>query len=191
MIKTRDELKRYIDLDVAASGLFYGGIKGFFNYHYFNEITIFLRLLRKCEYYKNKTNPILRIVYVYYKIRFKRKSYKLGFSIPENVFGPGLALPHYGTIVVNSNAKVGANCRLHVGTNIGASGGSKKAPTIGNNVYIAPGAKIYGDITIASNVAIAANAAVNKDFLEEGVLIGGIPAKVIGKIEIKNLIPHI
>lgn len=190
MILTRKDLRKYIDLDILANGKDYTGIKGLVNYHYLDQIGIFLRLLRKCEYYKNKRNPFLILIYVFYKFRFSRKSYKLGFSIPENVFGPGLALPHYGTIVVNSNAKVGANCRMHVSTNIGASG-SKNAPIIGDNVYIAPGAIIYGAIEIGNNNAIAANAAVNKSFIEEGIIIGGVPATKIGEIDIKKLIKHI
>jgi len=101
---------------------------------------------------------------------------KLGFSIPLNVFGPGLGIAHYGTIVVNGNAKVGANCRIHIAVNIGANGG-KEAPQLGDNVYIGPGAKIFGDIRIADHVKIGANAVVNKSFDEEGAVIVGIPAK--------------
>ena len=48
-------------------------------------------------------------------------------------------------------------------------------------IYIGPGAKIYGEITIASNIKIAPNAAVSKDFLMENVIIGGVPAKQISK----------
>ena len=118
-------------------------------------------------------------------------SLKLGFSIPINVFGPGLAIVHYGTIVINANAKVGANCRIHPSTCIGASGGSSKAPQIGDNVYIAPGVKIYGDITLANNIATAANAAVGKSFEEENILIGGVPAVKIKNIDITKIIKHI
>ena len=125
------------------------------------------------------------------KFRFMKLSRVLGFSIPENVFGPGLAIVHYGTIVVNANAKVGANCRLHPSTCIGASGGTSKAPIIGNNVYIGPGSKIYGDITIGNNIAISANAAVGKSFVEENVMIGGVPAKKIKEINIYKIIKHI
>lgn len=104
---------------------------------------------------------------------------KLGFSIPLNVFGPGLGIAHYGTIVVNGNAKIGANCRIHIAVNIGASNGSKKAPKLGNNVYIGPGVKIFGDITVADNVVIGANAVVNKSIDEEGSVVVGIPARKI------------
>ncbi|HMP14590.1 MAG TPA: hypothetical protein PKD70_11975, partial [Saprospiraceae bacterium] len=57
-----------------------------------------------------------------------------------------------------------------------------------NNVYIGPGAKIFGAIQIADNVAIGANAVVNKTFGESGVVIGGVPAKVIGTIDTKKIL---
>src|SRR3990172_7615866 len=122
-------------------------------------IWTFQRVLRKLEYHKNNKHSgyYHKFAYLYLKDRYRRLSVKLGFTIPENVFGPGLAIAHYGTIVVNEHAKVGANCRIHVCTNIGASGGTIKAPVIGDNVYIAPGAKIFGDIRIPNNTAIGAN----------------------------------
>ena len=104
---------------------------------------------------------------------------KLGFSIPINTFGPGLSIPHYGTIIVNGAVRVGANCRLHAGVNIGASAGQTKAPEIGDNVYIGPGAIIFGNIQIASNVTIGANATVNHSFLTEHVVLAGTPACVV------------
>ena len=153
----------------------------------------FQRLLRKTEYYKNvkKNGFVNKLTYLLLKVKYKKLSIKLGFTIPENVFGPGLAIVHYGTIVVNQNVKVGANCRIHVGTNIGASGGTNKAPQIGDNVYIAPGAKIFGDIRIPNNCAIGANSVVTKSFEEEGMMIAGIPAKIIKPIAIKQIIKHI
>ncbi|MEI8048956.1 MAG: serine acetyltransferase [Bacteroidota bacterium] len=153
----------------------------------------FQRLLRKCEYYKNvkSVSFLNQIFYIYLKLKFKKLSLKLGFTIPENVFGPGLAIIHYGTIIVNAEARVGSNCRIQACTVIGQSGGIKGSPTIGDNVYIAPGVKIYGEINIPNNTAIAANAAVNKSFVNENTLIGGVPAKEISHINIKQIIKHI
>lgn len=104
---------------------------------------------------------------------------KLGYSIPLNIFGPGLSLPHTGTIVVNGRAKIGAHCRLHVCVNIGASGGSTEAPQLGDNVYIGPGAILFGNITIANNVTIGANATVNRSCDQENVIIAGSPASIV------------
>lgn len=152
----------------------------------------FKRLLRKVEYYKNvKRGWINKVIYLFLKYRLRKISLLLGFSIPENVFGPGLTIPHYGPIVVHPRAIIGANCRIHTCTNIGESGGVAGAPVIGDNVYIAPGVKIYGNIQIASNIAFAANAAVCKSFLNEHKLVGGVPAKEIGEVNIKQIIKHI
>lgn len=111
------------------------------------------------------------------KYKFRKISVKLGFSIPINVFGPGLSLPHRGNIIINPQTCIGENCRIHVGVNIGAY--RDKAPRIGSNVYIGPGAIIFGDIEIADNCHIGANATVNKSVLEPNCSIGGTPAKVL------------
>ena len=114
-------------------------------------------------------------IFIFYKVSIK--SAETGLFISSQCFWPGLSIPHYGTIVVNPAAQVGKNCRLHVCVNIGASGGSIRAPKIGDNVYIGPGAILFGDIDIADNVTIAANATVNKSFEVPNVTIGGTPAK--------------
>jgi serine O-acetyltransferase len=54
-----------------------------------------------------------------------------------------------------------------------------ESPIIGNNVYIGPGSKLFGDITIADNVKIGANSVVNKSILQNGATAVGIPAKII------------
>ena len=105
---------------------------------------------------------------------------KLGFSIPLNVFGPGLSIAHYGTIVIAEGAKVGSNCRIHEGVTIGATNGTTNAAIIGDNVFIGTGAKIIGGVRISDNVQIAANAVVVKNIISEnGCTVGGVPARVI------------
>ena len=130
--------------------------------------------------------------YVVNKFLFQKLSIKLGFSIPLNVFGPGLSIAHYGTIVVNSAAKVGKNCRIQEGVNIGSTNGSSGAPKIGDNVFIGTGSKIIGDIFIEDDVAIGANAVVVKSIIEKGVTYGGVPAKKISSNDSRsNLSPKL
>lgn len=65
-----------------------------------DEIWRYQRSLRWLEYYTNvggRKNFIMKVIE---KLRFHNLSMKLGFSIPINTFGPGLAIVHYGTIVV-------------------------------------------------------------------------------------------
>lgn len=193
MIKSKGDLARYINEDSVALGIVNEKkisfkIKNFIIPSY---VYRYQKLLRKCEYHKNNSRIINKILFIYYYFFFIRLSAKLGFSIPLNVFGPGLCIVHYGTIVVSANAKVGANCRIHPSTCIGASGGKAEAPIVGNNVYIGPGVKIYGNITIADNTAFAANAAVNKSITESGFLMGGVPATKIKAMDISTVIKHI
>ncbi|MCY1462204.1 Serine acetyltransferase [compost metagenome] len=51
-------------------------------------------------------------------------------------------------------------------------------PIIGDDCYIASGAKILGPITIGNNVVIGANAVVLKD-IPDGCIVVGIPARII------------
>ena len=60
----------------------------------------------------------------------------------------------------------------------GEEGDKRGAATIGNGVYIGPGAKIVGKVTIGDNVAIGANAVVTKDIPANSV-VAGVPAKII------------
>ena len=193
MIKTEKDLRYYLSIDRLALGKKNNNLFSFIKHIFFPDyIHLFQIYLRKSEYYyNNKSKIYLLVPFLFYFFKYKRLGLKLGFSIPLNVFGPGLAIMHYGTIVVNPRAKVGANCRIHVCTNIGESGGVAGAPQIGDNVYIGPGAKIYGAISIANNTVIAANAAVNKSILEEGMLVAGVPARIIKDIDVKRIIKHI
>ena len=145
-----------------------------------DEIWRFEILLRKTEYYQNNKKSILnKVLYLIYKFRYHRLSVKLGFSIPLNVFGKGLSIAHYGPIVVNSNAKIGDYCRIQECVTIGSTGGSDKAPQIGDYVFIASGARLIGDICIGNNVAIGANAVVTKSFDKDHITLAGVPAKII------------
>lgn len=193
MISSKTDYNRYINQDKKALGIKPTGLGGkIISIFSPNLIWKFQKTMRKLEYYTNCKNKGASKFYIFYlKYKFKKISVKLGFSIPINVFGPGLAIVHYGTIVINRNTNVGSNCRMHACVNIGASGGEKGAPQIGDNVYIGPGAKIYGDIKIASNIAIGANAVVNKSCEQENIALAGVPAKPIGNVEIKKIIKHI
>jgi serine O-acetyltransferase len=175
MIRSKRDYIYYLEADKIALG------KKRKKPMLFDEVWIFQRLLRKIEYYKNcKKSVFYRPYYYYLYLKFHLLSRFLGFQIEPNVFGPGLSISHPGTIVVNGNVKVGANCRIHVCTVIGTKAGhTDLAPKIGNNVYIGPGVKVFGDIEIADGIAIGANSVVNKSFTEPNIGIAGIPAKKI------------
>lgn len=75
-------------------------------------------------------------------------------------------------------SRIGRDCHLHGNNCIGNAGqGLEECPVIGNNVMLGVGAKVIGAIKIADNIKIAAGAVVVTSFEEEGITIGGIPAK--------------
>lgn len=177
MIKSKLDYKYYLYCDKIALGKEYK-----FPKFIGDEIWQFERLMRKTEYYKNCHKSIFGKIYaMWLQFRYYKKRLRLGFSIPLNVFGPGLSIAHYGTIVINGNARVGKNCRIQECTTIGATNGSLEAPILGDNIFIGSGARIIGNINIANDIAIGANAMVNKSFEESGITIAGIPAKKISE----------
>lgn len=104
-----------------------------------------------------------------------------GIDIPNQVeIGKGLYIGHFGGIFINSDVKIGEYCNLSQGVTIGSGGRGENSgcPTIGDRVFIGPGAKIFGPITIGNDVAIGANAVVTKDLPDQAVAVG-IPAKII------------
>lgn len=192
MIQNKTDYIEYLERDRIALEVHNDSLTNKIKNLFFpNPVWRFQRLMRKLEYYVNcKNKGIYKFYILYLKYRYRLISVRLNFSIPINIFGPGLSIVHYGTIIINYTTKIGANCRMHACVNIGASGGEIQGPILGDNVYIAPGAKIFGNIRIPNNTAIGANSVVNKTFEKENTTIAGIPAKVIGSIDIKKLIKH-
>lgn len=176
MIDSKETYIRYREQDRIALGR-----KQDKRPHLFaDEIWKFEILLRKVEYYTNcKKDFVSKVINKCHIFRFHRLSVKLGFTIPINVFEEGLSIPHYGTIVVHGNARVGRNCRLQEGVTIGATNGSHEAAIIGDNCYFGSGAKVIGAVTIADDVAVGAGAVVTKDIAEPGTSWAGIPARKI------------
>lgn len=185
MICSKSDLQEYLQADKVALGR-KEKYPRLTDYVWKYEI-----LLRKCEYINNCVkNPLLRILEGGV-IRYKRSvlGVRCGFTIPINCVGKGLCIAHIGPIIISPYASIGENCRIHVGVNIGADARiSNAAPIIGNNVYIGPGAKLFGKIEIADGIAIGANAVVNKSFGEKDISIAGVPAKKIGTGGTKGII---
>ncbi|SJZ81613.1 serine O-acetyltransferase [Globicatella sulfidifaciens] len=86
---------------------------------------------------------------------------------------------HLGPILVNGKVKAGKNISIHINTSIVAGGPDNGAPVLEDGIVIGVGAVVLGPIKIAKNIAIGANAVVNKTFLEENIAIAGVPAKKI------------
>lgn len=172
--RTFREHRFFLAADLASNNL--ERWRWYDRYHY--PIMQFQRLLRHVEYLDGR-HGVLRVIRVVQLWRLKQLGMKLGFTVPRHVFGPGLSLAHHGSIVVNGSARVGCNARVHSCVNIGEGRGA--APQIGDDVYIGPGAKLFGAITIGDGAVIGANAVVNRD-VPPRVVVGGVPARVLAEV---------
>lgn len=181
MIKKKKELLRTLEEDKVInkrSDNYTQIIKDKILYSHDEPIWKYIKLLRRDEYYSNKSNIIYKFLKIIIRRKRNRLGMKLGFSIPINVIDSGLKIWHYN-VTINGYAKIGKNCVFHGNNCVGNNSFSLSAPVIGNNVDIGVGAKIIGDIEIADDIVIGANSVVTKSFYEKGIVIAGIPAKKI------------
>jgi serine O-acetyltransferase len=138
------------------------------------------------------TQNYLLVFYWLTKIILRRLSLKYGMSIPiETEIGRGFYIGHFGGVVINGSVKIGENCNLSHEVTIGKlqRGEKQGYPAIGDNVYIAPGVKIFGNITIGNNVAIGANSVVTDNILDNSVVVG-IPGRVVSLKGSKELLQY-
>ena len=173
MITDKESLAFYLAADRFALGKTRKHPK-FFS----DEIWKFQILLRKCEYYRNTRNNFSLGALVA-RYRFHIMSVRLGFDVPTNVIGPGLKINHRGTLVINGNSHIGKWCDMHpgvcVGDNPDLGGKGEKitnVPTIGDFVFLGPGAKVFGKIVVGDGVRVSANAVVNNDVEKDMVVFG-------------------
>lgn len=135
--------------------------------------------MRTCRY--TRENAVLRIsIHPIALLMLRKYKYKFGISIYSREIGGGFYIGHFGCVFAHSDSRIGKNCNLSHGVTLGYAnrGRNKGAPTIGDNCYIGPGAKIIGAIKIGNNVAIGANCVVTKDVPDNAVVVG-VPGKVI------------
>lgn len=90
--------------------------------------------------------------------------------------GPGLFIQH-GFATIISAEKIGRNCWINQQVTIGFSNDTD-TPSLGDNVTIYAGAKVFGNISVGDNSIVGANAVVLKD-VPENCVVAGIPAYII------------
>lgn len=134
-------------------------------------------------------NRILGKLFTFWLMRYQHQS---GIQLnPGTDIGPGLYMPHFGSIVINPRSRIGRNCYLSHDVTIGKAhtGPRKGEPQIGDDVFIGPGAKILGRLTIGDNAAIGANSVVLSD-VPANCFAAGAPAKVISETGARQILGH-
>lgn len=186
MIKTKDDLKRYLKADAEAMGInnknvLINWVRGnLFDIHTWQ----ILKSLRKLEYldYKFRHNGgfLNKIMYLLAKHSYQRMCLKNNIFIMPNVFDEGLHIVHPGYIWVDNSSVIGKNCTILPRVLLGKKKPGIAVPNIyiGDNCYIGTGSTILGPIKIGNNVIIAAGSVVVKD-VPDNVVIAGVPATIV------------
>ena len=180
MIETKAELFEYLNYEKQLYLVTKKhGFRLFIVNHQDYLLWLLLKNLRKQEYHINNGHNLRGL---FYERRKNYYSHKCGVFINPNTVGKGLKIWHYGDIIIHDNAVIGENCQLHGMNCIGNKGiDGSGTPVIGNNVNIGVGAIIIGDVRLANNITVAANAVVTKSCFIKGAVLVGTPAR-----EIKN-----
>lgn len=176
MICTHCKFKEKVKLDIAMWKEKNKEINQFselFQFGYFLVNIIEFRNVMLNRLHRNK------ISYVISRILFKPLE-SLYINMPPEKIG-GLYFQHgFSTIVAAK--EIGENCFINQQVTIGYNG--VDAPVIGDNVRIAAGAIVIGDVHISNDAIIAAGAVVKHD-VDIGDIVAGVPAKSI-KLKIEN-----
>lgn len=111
---------------------------------------------------------------------------------PDAHIGPGLWIPHGGYIVIGP-VRMGSHCEIFQGVTLGArestipqteAAGEPKpgptVPTLGDRVWVGPGAVVTDRITVGDDATVGANSLVVRDVPPRGVMLG-VPARLISR----------
>ncbi len=118
------------------------------------------------------------------RLWLRRLRLSLGINIPWTTeVGPGLHIAHAGGIVVNGAVKIGRDCSMSHNVTIGEAQGGRRSgfPSLGDRVFVGPGAVILGAIRIGDDVAIGANSVVTSD-VPDHFTVAGAPAQPISTV---------
>lgn len=99
---------------------------------------------------------------------------------PGAKIGKRLFIDHGMGVVIGETCTIGDNVTIYQGVTLGGTGKEKgkRHPDIGDNVLIAAGSKILGNIKVDSNVNIGANSVVLRDVPSYSTVVG-IPGHIV------------
>jgi len=151
---------------------------------YLSECLLYIVMFRICQRIIKIENrfirSLLKIVFMHTIFRFFSIFFGIEIHVTADI-GKGMYIGHFGDIHIGP-VKMGGFCNISQGVTIGLGRMETDRfglPTFGDHVYIGPGAKIFGNINVGSNVSIGANAVVSKDIPDNAIVVGN-PGRIVG-----------
>ena len=130
----------------------------------------FMTIFRLAQYFRRRNRPLFYFFFLW----LRRLKIKYGFDISYRTqIGKGFYIGHFGGVVIHGDTVIGDNCNISQGITFGVSnaGANIGVPKIGNNVFVGPGACVFGNITIGNNVTIGANVVVTENILDHHTVL--------------------
>lgn len=123
-------------------------------------------------------NPVLWIVFRILEF-LTRIATGIALDVDARI-GPGFYIGHFSAIYVGPGVVIGKHCSMAQMSVIAGDGSwpDTPAPVIGDRVYMAPGTKIIGPVTIGNDAACGANAVILDDVPPMATVVGN-PATVV------------
>jgi serine O-acetyltransferase len=100
---------------------------------------------------------------------------------PAVKIGRGILIDHATGVVIGETATIGDNVSILQNVTLGGNGkeDGDRHPKIGDNVLLAAGAKVLGNIRVGTGAKVAAGSVVLKD-VPPHKTVAGVPAKIVG-----------
>ncbi|WP_304502305.1 serine acetyltransferase [Asticcacaulis sp. AND118] len=137
------------------------------------QLTFLLRLVEAAGRVP-VVGALLSLILLYWTNRFFACDFARRLTI-----GGGLFTPHPTGIVIGADVVIGRNVGIMHQVTIGRGRpGSHTSPRIEDGVYLSPGVKVIGELTVGAGSMVGANAVVNRDIPANSVAVG-VPARVI------------
>lgn len=112
---------------------------------------------------------------------------------PGAKIGRRFFIDHGMGVVIGETCEIGDDVTIYQGVTLGGTGKEKgkRHPTLQNNVLVASGAKVLGNITIGENSKVGAGSVVLKNVPPDSTVVG-IPGTVVIEkgVRVKNKLDH-
>jgi serine O-acetyltransferase len=139
--------------------------------------------------HRNAKNPVLRLLLKlpYWLVNLLVVATLHICISPRAEIGKGFVIHMFSGIFI-SDVIMGQNCTVLQGVSVGhlrhfrGKARPKKTtpPRIGNNVFLAAGCKIFGDVVIGNNVVVGANSLVIAS-VPDNCTVLGVPARIVSR----------
>lgn len=96
---------------------------------------------------------------------------------PQTIIEPGLAIMHFGGVVITRDCRIGPNCLLYHNVNM-VTMKRGQGPRIGANFYAGVGTTIIGDVIIEDDVTCGAGSVVTRSIPRDAI-VAGVPARIL------------